>query len=236
MSHEATIHRAQTAILRELLFHPSAEFATLQKPTGLTSDHFNFHIKRLLELGYVAKVKRGQYRLSAKGKEYANRLDTDQNTIERQPKLAVLLGIERRHRDQSQYLFQERLKNPWYGFWGIPGGKIRWGETLPQAAARELYEETRLQADISFAGVYHEHTLLDDDPVPQEDKVFFVMHCQNPRGQLLTKFEGGRNAWFSATAAKRLTPRFASFDLELEVVLGQHDLIEQTQRYTAQVF
>jgi 8-oxo-dGTP pyrophosphatase MutT (NUDIX family) len=113
---------------------------------------------------------------------------------------------------------------------------VRWGETLPEAAARELYEETRLEADFSFAGVYHEHTLLDDNPIPQEDKVFFVMRCSNPRGKLLSKFEGGHNAWFNAADAKQLNPRFASFDLELDVMLGKHIFIEQVQRYQSQEF
>ncbi|HSX01134.1 MAG TPA: hypothetical protein VLF67_02725, partial [Candidatus Saccharimonas sp.] len=85
MSHEVNIHAAQTAILRELLFRPSAGFAQLQGPTGLTSDHFTFHINRLLEVGFIERVGRGQYRLTPKGKEYANRLDTDNNTVERQP-------------------------------------------------------------------------------------------------------------------------------------------------------
>lgn len=49
MSHEVSIHDAQTSILRELLFHPNAGYAKLQRPTGLTSDHFNFHINRLIE-------------------------------------------------------------------------------------------------------------------------------------------------------------------------------------------
>jgi len=237
MAHEIKLHPAQTHILRELLFHPAAGYTALRQPTGLTSDHFNFHISRLAELGLVNKIKRGRYQLTPSGKEYANRLDTDQNTIERQPKLAVLLGIERQIRgNQTQYLFQERLKNPWYGFWGIPGGKIRWGETLLEAAARELYEETRLTADISYAGIYHEHARLDDNPIPQEDKVFFVMRCQNPKGKLLEKFEGGRNAWFSAREGQRLEPRFLSFDLELDVLLGKHAFIEQTQHYQTEVF
>jgi predicted transcriptional regulator len=93
MSHEVKIHDAQTSILRELLFRPKATFAELQKPTNLSSDHFNFHIGRLVELKYVEKVDRGNYSLTQKGKEYANKLDTDDNTIERQPKSAVILAI-----------------------------------------------------------------------------------------------------------------------------------------------
>ena len=61
MAHEVKIHDAQVAILRELLFHPEAGFAQMQKPTGLTSDHFNFHMTRLTDLGYVEKVKKGLY-------------------------------------------------------------------------------------------------------------------------------------------------------------------------------
>ena len=55
MSLEISIHAAQTSILRELLFHPDAGYTELQKPTGLTSDHFNFHIARLMDLGLVKK-------------------------------------------------------------------------------------------------------------------------------------------------------------------------------------
>ena len=56
MSHEAQIHEAQTRILRELLFLPHCKFAKLQKVSKLDSDHAKFHIKRLVELGYVDKI------------------------------------------------------------------------------------------------------------------------------------------------------------------------------------
>jgi predicted transcriptional regulator len=112
MSHEVKIHEAQTSILRELLFLPTAGFAELQKPTGLTSDHFTFHINRLVELGFVERAGRGRYRLTTVGKEYANRLDTDNNTIERQPKSAVMLLVERERAGKQEFVFQQRLKHP----------------------------------------------------------------------------------------------------------------------------
>lgn len=45
MATELKIHDAQTAILRELLFKPSASFSDMQAQTNLASDHFNFHVE-----------------------------------------------------------------------------------------------------------------------------------------------------------------------------------------------
>ena len=129
MSHEVMIHEAQTKILRELLFLPATNFTDLQKVSGLESDHVKFHIKRLVELGYVEK-NGARYLLSIKGKEYANKLDTDAGVIERQPKVAVLLVVEREHHGTKEYLLQERRKHPYFGYWGAPTGKVRWGESI----------------------------------------------------------------------------------------------------------
>jgi ADP-ribose pyrophosphatase len=42
----------------------------------------------------------------------------------------------------QQVLLVKRAKPPKQGLWCIPGGKIRFGETLQQAAEREIQEET----------------------------------------------------------------------------------------------
>lgn len=194
MSHEAQIHQAQTLILRELLFHPSAGFAELQKPTGLSSDHFKFHIARLVQLGYVLKEDDGKYSLTILGKEYANRLDTERNTIEKQPKLSVLLVIEN---NEGKFLFQQRLKQPYFGFWALLTGKIGWGEMTIEAGARELKEEANLTADLRVSALYHKIDFNRETHNLLEDKYFVVLHGTSPQGELLSDMEGAHNEWLT---------------------------------------
>lgn len=197
MSYEASAHEAQMKILRHLLLSPSAGFAELQKQTGLSSDHANFHIKKLVDEGYMTKDADEKYILTRLGKEYANRMDTDDNVIEKQPKISVALIVED---DQGRLLAQQRLKQPYYGFWGRPTGKIRWGERMLEAAARELMEETGLTADLSVAGFYHKMDYDKDSHELLEDKIFVLVYGTNPAGELIVDGEGHHNEWLSDEA------------------------------------
>jgi ADP-ribose pyrophosphatase YjhB (NUDIX family)/predicted transcriptional regulator len=193
MSYEPEAHVAQAAILRHLLFVPGAAFAALQKQTNLSSDHFNFHIKKLIETGYIEKNEE-LYQLTRSGKEYANRMDTDDNTIEKQPKLSVAVIVEN---DRGEQLAQQRLKQPYFGYWGRLTGKVRWGETTLEAAARELMEEAGITADLEVRGLYHKMDFEKESGDMLEDKYFIVVFGKNPQGHLIEDFEGGKNAWMS---------------------------------------
>ena len=196
MSYESKVHEAQTSILRELLFTPHASFASLQKKTNLSSDHFNFHIKALVENCLVQKTSEG-YSLTRHGKEYANRMDTDQNEIEKQPKISVALIVERQHNNRREFIVQQRLKQPYYGFFGRLGGKVRWGESFEEAAARELEEETGLKGTFTFSSIFHKRDYRSSDKSLLEDKVFVVMYCNAFQGTMMEEFEGGKNFWMT---------------------------------------
>jgi ADP-ribose pyrophosphatase YjhB (NUDIX family)/predicted transcriptional regulator len=236
MSHEIEIHKAQTAILRELLFNQMAGYAELQKQTGLTSDHFNFHISRLVELGFVGKVGRGKYQLTEKGKEYSNRLDTDSKTIERQPKVAVMLIVERLAGDRAEYLFQQRLKHPYFGFWGRPTGKIRWGESIIETAARELKEEAGLEARHEVLGVNHERVFEKGSHKLLEDKLFFMVRCCGVKGRLVEQFEGGKNKWMTKDEIALERKSFGDFEEGFRMLGDKGRIIETEPEYTAEVF
>ncbi len=229
MSYEPHAHPAQVLILRHLLFSPEAGFADMQKTTDLTSDHFNFHIKKLIDEGYVKKQGKN-YGLSNKGKEYANRMDTDENEIEKQPKVSVVITVERKNeKGEKEYLCQQRLKNPYYGFWGRPQGKMRWGETVTETARRELEEETGLIADPKLQLFYHVHDYSKDTRQLLEDKIFLCVYATGAKGDLIEEFEGGKNAWMTEQEFMSLSKRFTNVDDIMQ-------LMEKGERFAEREF
>jgi ADP-ribose pyrophosphatase YjhB (NUDIX family) len=48
----------------------------------------------------------------------------------------------------GKVLLVERGKEPWKGKWSLPGGSLEFGETVREAARRELAEETGVEADL----------------------------------------------------------------------------------------
>jgi ADP-ribose pyrophosphatase YjhB (NUDIX family) len=231
MSYEADAHKVQMQILKELLLVASAPFADLQKSTKLGSDHFTFHVKKLTKEGYIIKNADGNYELTRIGKEYANRMDTDENVIEKQPKLSVVLIIQN---SDGRFLAQERLKQPYYGFWGRPTGKIRWGETFIEAAARELTEEAGITANLRVSGFYHKMDYEEVSGDLLEDKLFVLVYGTNPKGKLITEGEGCRNAWLSTAEFDEKERSFQSVADITKIAAGsEHEFIEKKYEYTS---
>lgn len=195
MNSNFEIHPIQGKILKVLLFQTSAKFSELN-PDKIGSDHFNFHLKALLEANLLEK-KSSQYSLTPKGKEFANRFDTEKIVIEKQAKLAVsVVGIKIKSKKKF-YLIQQRLKQPYYGYHGTITGKIRWGEKIFAAAKREFYEETGLTATrMTLVGLKHK---LDYSPDSKllEDKFFFRIRVDKFSGKLKPEIEGGKNFWLT---------------------------------------
>ncbi len=182
--------------------------------------------------GYIVKASGGNYSLTVLGKEYANKLDTDSNTIERQPKSAVIIVLK----NDGKVLVQERSKHPFFGFWGYPGGKIRWGETIIQAAERELQEETGLSATMTYKGVYHELVKSAETEEIIEDKIFHVVSGVDPKNELNERFEGGRNQWMSLAELAAIEKKYTSTDIETSIGEGKQKFVESVETYTQQEF
>ncbi len=228
---QADIHPIQAKILKELIFHPERKFSELNVE-GVSSDQFSFHLRRLAELNLIRKTDAG-YELTAPGKEFANRFDTDsaQMVFERQAKLGVSVScIKNSGNGEELFLIQQRLKQPYFGYHGFITGKVRWGETILETAARELQEEAGLSAELSISGVKHKMDYSESGEL-LEDKYFFIVKTENPTGTLRDNIEGGKNAWTREEEIFRLPDVFDGVDETIKIIKsGAFQFVER--KYT----
>lgn len=195
MKSDLTIHPVQGKIINALRFRKEARFSELNVEK-LSNDHFTFHINRLISQALIRKTSTNKYELTNHGKAFANRLDEDTMSVIKQGKVAVLIVCENKTANVKKYLVQQRLKHPYYNYYGFIGGLVKWGEETFQAAKRILLKETGFIAYLTLIGVNHKidtskfHDVL-------EDKYYFVFSAENLNGGFIAEPKGGENAWMS---------------------------------------
>lgn len=221
------IHFIQREVLKKLLLSESCTFNSMI-PEGVYSDHFNFHLKQLIKHGYVVKNDAKLYELTSIGKEFANRFDIDAGSVkyEKQAKIGVIVKAVRDTPDGREYLIQQRLKQPFYGFHGCPGGKIKYGELVTDAAARELLEEAGLTAQFELVLIEHRKDVTPDGTV-LEDKYFYIFRATQVAGELLPEFDSGKNMWMTRDQIVGLEDCFVGLVAGLDIIdnhTGPHPL------------
>lgn len=228
MATQLELHPVQTGILKVLLFREYARFSDLNAEK-IPSDHFNFHVKKLLDENLIEKTDDGLYKLTVKGKEFANRFDADSATmaIERQAKLGALVICSKTENGVPKYLIQQRLKQPYYGYYGFITGKIKWGETIEETAQRELAEESGLSGTPKLAYIRHKMDYAQTGDL-LEDKFFFAQIVRDPTGVTKQEFDGGRNLWLTKQEIQNLPDLFPDVINAIELVeRGQFAFIEK---------
>lgn len=193
---EIKLHYYQKAILKKLVYKTSCKFNELAID-GLESEHMNYHLKKLIDWELVCKHG-SNYLLTDKGKDYCNLLDDQIDIPEKQPKTSIVIqGLRINNNGDVEMLVNRRLRQPYFGKVGGITGKVRFGESIVDAAKRELYEETGLTADnFELRTVYHK-VRNRTDGVCVQDVLFYTFRVTDFHGELIEKTEFQENLWVS---------------------------------------
>lgn len=137
------MHHIQKAILIRLASASAfLRFSELQ-PLHVPNNTFSYHLKKLLEAGYVESTLQG-YTATRKALKIIQDIDS-RHRIARPVALTVLYITN----SEGEVLLLERNSRPFKSWLGIPSGIIRGGESLNHAAVREIYEKTSVTVEPS---------------------------------------------------------------------------------------
>ncbi len=104
---------------------------------------------------------------------------------------------------RQKVLLVRRLDN---GLWGLPGGHMEAGESVAEACAREVFEETGLQIQVGkLIGVYSDpHRRVDYPDGRRVQSVVLTFEAQPVSGELSLSNETSAYGWFSPTEIETL--------------------------------
>lgn len=143
------LHHIQKEIILSLAHHSPQRFSQLQ-PSEVANNTFSYHLKKLLQTGYVTQVDGGYEatRKALKILQYTSMQD-DKNTAN--PVFITAVYVTN---NEGKVLLLRRNNPPFVGWYCTPAGLVHQGEQLEEAALRELSEKSSIEASsLEFKGV-----------------------------------------------------------------------------------
>lgn len=126
------------------------------------------------------------------------------------PRLAV--SVAALDEDTGAFLLVKRAYPPAQDLWAFPGGRVHFGERLAVAAARELMEETGLEAaDIRF------HRLLELIDADAPSHFVLAVHTARVSGKPVAADDAADAGWFSIADMEALPVTATTLEVAREL-------------------
>ena len=183
------MHHIQRTILRNLMRGDSLRYRDV-KPAGVESNLFAYHLKSLMQEGYVEQTADKHYSLTVDGKRYVDTLSLESLKPRLQPKIVILLAIRDR---LGRWLLMRRKVQPLLGQVGLPYGKLHLGETVHEAAHRELFEKTGLKSELKHVG--DGYVTIEENGAPVSEIFFHMFRGTAQTDQFYEAHAAGEVFW-----------------------------------------
>jgi ADP-ribose pyrophosphatase YjhB (NUDIX family) len=175
------------------LFQDSFElkFNHIEKQLKIRSNMVAYHLEQMVKQGLLQK-NGTIYTLSKEGEQYLPHF-AHLTRKELGPLPVMLIAPIK---NKKVFLIQ-RTKRPYKGYWGLIGGKLRFGEELSGCCTRKMLDEGKLSGKLeSLRAIAHEK-VLEDANTKHSFLLFFVTAKVNA----MKESEG---KWFSLKELERM--------------------------------
>lgn len=183
---------------------------------NLTSDHFNYHLKYLLDRGYIEKID-SKYSITFRGKKVMSDIDLKGKKYD-MFRFSVTVNVVKEIDCKKHILVQERNRYPYIDDVNTVAGKVKKGESVKDAAIRKLKEETGLVVpEVKVLGTLRK-IRLDREGNMVEDVVYTVCYAENPTGELEEENDWGKHRWCNLDEFLQLQKKnidFGEYDREV---------------------
>lgn len=164
------------------------------QPKNVPNDLYNYHLQFLVKKKYLNKETDG-YSLSPLGIKHVADFNppVDPTGSPHLFKVNVLTIVSRKNKGKIEILQQKRTSNPSFGKIGVPGGVVRKGESMQDAASRKLKVETGLTATLRLVGIQRRTMYVKGELF--SDIMFPISYTDSYDGELIPITEFGHNMW-----------------------------------------
>jgi len=214
-------HKTQRDIILKLIHNPQASFSDLcDEPE---TNRFAYHLSTLENKGLIKKTD-GKYSLSNAGQQLSSFIEGDTGNKAAFPTFTHVLIVQ----DGDKILAQRRLKEPFYGYWGLISGKINFGWNVEECALRDITEECGLKAKKSeLIGINQAKTFQDGKL--HHHHIMFYVRLSGISGNIQKQTHKGHNAWMTIKEFKQ-KERFP--DPWFDAVLNAKSFVKiETERF-----
>lgn len=192
-------HDVRKNIFKKLMYASGLSFSQLQGD-NIRSNHFNYHLNKLVDLGIIKKDKDGLYSLTNIGNELAIYVDLNNMGVHKQP--FVIAGVI--IRKGNKILLSKLEREPFKGIWATSVvGRVRFGEGIKESVVRQTIERTGYAPkDLKLKIIYSMRTYNKNDI--HSHHLFYVFKCDEFTGELKKKTVDRYNKWFNIKNLEKL--------------------------------
>ncbi len=212
-------------IVLKLIHSPETSFNELWGKEG-ESNKFAYHLGKLVNKGIIEKSATGNYKLTEEGRKQSAFIEGDTGTRAEFPTVTIVLIVK----DGDKFLCQKRLKEPFYGVWGFPSGKINFGQNLFECAKRDLLEEAGLEADEWELKALEQVKTFEDDKMLFHHYIFHVI-TENVKGELKDKTHKAENKWMTLEEYYSKEEAFPGDKFKEHILPAKNPILIEAERF-----